>query len=299
MKTFKEFLEESSVDTLDERQGNLRGVPSELISRVISRGQGQDSEMELFKSNAKQKDITQSTKYISGYVQPKDRSSSWRYSNQAEKQAQERRDIYSGVLIKVNGEFVAWAYHYSGNDYSLKLSKKYAKDNGFEDDVRIQRVGDFSNYLNFSEDTVDIYLVKVDDKRKEIRADRIENRRKAPVSGNRQRAIQDFLNKRGDGLVRGVSQDVQQSADALNREISNIISLATTGKEFDSGLVSKLTQELDSKLTSFLDIAYYLNGIQREGKIYDKNWWGGGIKKTHYYDKFLQVVKDLQKEFEE
>lgn len=74
--SFREYLnEQKELDILVEAAGNLKGLPKNIIRKIVSSHDsglgGENSEFKLFKSNAKQSDLTAAVKLVGGFVKQK------------------------------------------------------------------------------------------------------------------------------------------------------------------------------------------------------------------------------------
>jgi hypothetical protein len=107
MLTFQDFLNEGA--------GSLAGMPQPFIKALTNwKLGGENSKIELYKTSAKQKDLTSALKHIGGYVKPEDKG---RKTYSPEKEAAARTKEYAGVAIKVDGE---WAFIGEFDEYDNK-----------------------------------------------------------------------------------------------------------------------------------------------------------------------------------
>lgn len=310
--TFKEFLnEEKELEKLVEAAGNLKGLPKNIVKSIV-RGYdgglgGENSEFKLFKSNAKQSDLTAAIKLVGGFVKPEDRGS--RSYSKAELEAKANKGAHAGVLVKINGE---WVYYAAFQEYNGKYNLISAK--GYEQKEEPRKIGgrirydttyeltatDLSKFIDFKEDKVDIYLVTADVERELKRQERREvqnaindvNR----ITPERKKAIIEFLKKRSNGIIDELTADIKESTDKLNAYIASSVNRAITGEEKDiSGDFKKITDEINIKLQRINSLGYHIASMTKEGKIKDTHW-GGGSEDSYHYKTFKSLVDAYEKE---
>jgi hypothetical protein len=155
---------------------------------------------------------------------------------------------------------------------------------------------DLSDYINFKEDKVDIYLVTADVERELKRQERAEVRGAIndvkKITPERKKAIVEFLKKRSGGVINDLVSDIQASTDNLNKIIESSINRAINGEEKDyTGDFKKITDELYTKLGKINSLGYYIAGIVKEGRIKD-SW---RKLDTYYYKSFKELVSEFEK----
>lgn len=309
MKAFREWMrEQKEIDILVEAAGNLQGLPKKLIKAIINKDNnagygGENSEIKLFKKDAKQSDLTAACKLTGGFVKPGEEG--YRTKSRAELEAEANRKAHAGVLVKINGE---WAFYaglsYFSNKYNLISDKgRVVKDTYYTSKGRRYpsetdelTATDLSDYINFKEDEVDIYLVTADVERELKRQERAEVRgainNVKQITPERKKAIVEFLKKRSGGVINDLVSDIQTSTDNLNKIIENSINRAINGEEKDyTGDFKKITDELYTKLGKINSLGYYIAGIAKEGKIKD-SW--GQKEETYDYKRFKELIKEFE-----
>ena len=309
MISFKEYLrEKEELETLIESAGNLKGLPKEIIKAIVDTDSymgngGKNSELVLFKKDAKQSDLTAACKYVGGFVKPGEEG--YRSKSKAELEAEARKSANAGVLVKIN-DVVAFYAGY--DDYTKKFKlisdRGYIRKDGSIFDPKgsyrytegVLTATDLSKYINFKEDKVDIYLVTADVERELKRQERAEVRgaindvRK--ITPERKKAIVEFLKKRSGGVINDLVSDIQTSTDNLNKIIESSINRAMNGEEKDyTGDFKKITDELYNKLGKINKLGYYIASMVKEGTI------KGGYKKEDSYN--YKTFKELVSAFEE
>lgn len=198
----------------------------------------------MFKKDAKQSDLTAACKLTGGFVKPGEEG--YRTKSRAELEAEANRKAHAGVLVKINGE---WAFYaglsYFSNKYNLISDKgrvvkdTYYTSNGrrYPSETDELTATDLSDYINFKEDEVDIYLVTADVERELKRQERAEVRgainNVKQITPERKKAIVEFLKKRSGGVINDLVSDIQISTDNLNKIIENSINRAINGEEKD------------------------------------------------------------------
>lgn len=306
---FKEYLrEKEELETLVEAAGNLKGLPKAIIKSIVSHDRnegygGENSEIKLFKKDAKQSDLTAACKLTGGFVKPGEEG--YRSKSRAELEAEANSKAHAGVLVKINGE---WAFYarlaYFSNKYNLISDKgrvekeTYYTSRGrrFPTETDELTATDLSDYINFKEDKVDIYLVTADVEREMKRQERAEVRNAIndvrKITPERKKAIVEFLKKRSGGVINDLVSDIQTSTDNLNRIIESSINRAISGEEKDyTGDFKKVTDELYTKLGKINSLGYYIAGMVKEGKIKD-SW---RKEDTYYYKSFKELVSEFEK----
>ena len=136
MKTFREFMnEKNELEALVEAAGNLKGLPKEIISSIVRQDRnegygGENSEIKLFKKDAKQSDLTAACKLVGGFVKPGEVG--YRNKSKAELEAEANSKAHAGVLVKINDE---WAFYarlsYFSNKYNLISDKGRVSKNTY------------------------------------------------------------------------------------------------------------------------------------------------------------------------
>lgn len=98
---FRDWLNDKKIEeqALIESAGNLKGLPKTFIKRIVGGYNtglgGANSELKLFKANAKQKDLTAATKLVGGFVKKSDIGT--RNYSKAELEAKANKDA---LLLK-------------------------------------------------------------------------------------------------------------------------------------------------------------------------------------------------------
>ena len=309
MISFKEYLrEKEELEALVESSGNLKGLPKAIIKSIVGNDRnegygGANSEIKLFKKDAKQSDLTSACKLTGGFVKPGEEG--YRNKSRAELEAEANSKGHAGVLVKINGDWVFYArLAYYSNKYNLisdkgRVTKEtyYTSRGGrFPSETDELTASDLSDYINFKEDKVDIYLVTSDVERELKRRERAEVRGAINavkgITPERKKAIVEFLKKRSGGIVNDLVSDIQISADNLNKIIESSINRAITGEEKDyTGDFKKITNELHTKLEKINTIGYFIAGMVKEGRIKD-NW--GQKDDTYNYKRFKELVSEFE-----
>lgn len=307
---FIKWIEDN--EKLIEAAGNLKGLPKNIVKSIVGGYNGglggENSEFKLFKSNAKQSDLTAATRLVGGFVKPEDKGS--RSYSKAELEAKANKDAHAGVLVKINGE---WAHYAAFQDYNGKYTLTNTTD--YERKETSYRSGgktrytttadltatDLSKFIDFKEDTVDIYLVTSDverelkrQERKEVR-DSINDVKK--VTPERKKAITEFLKKRSNGIIEELTADIKESTNKLNEYVESSINRAVLGKETDVNLgnFQGIMTELDKKLKRINSLGYHIAKIAQEGKIKDTGW-STGVEDSYHYKTFKSLVDAYDKE---
>lgn len=310
MGLFNEWMnEQKELESLIESAGNLKGLPKNIIKRIVSRGDaangfgGENSEIKLFKKDAKQSDLTAACKLTGGFVKPGDEG--YRSKSRAELEAEANSKAHAGVLVKINDEWAFYAALTYNNKYNLVSSNGIVNKDSYYT-VRGRRyptetdeltAGDLSDFINFKEDKVDIYLVTSDVERELKRQERAAVRGAIndvkKITPERKKAIVEFLKKRSGGVINELVSDIQTSTDSLNKIIESSINRAINGEEKDyTGDFKKITDELYTKLGKINSLGYHIAGIVKEGRIKD-NW--GQKEDTYYYKSFKNLISEFEK----
>lgn len=261
---------------------------------------GENSEFKLFKSNAKQSDLTAAVKLVGGFVKPEDRGS--RSYSKAELEAKANKDAHAGVLVKINGEWAFYAAMSYNNKYNLVSGKGYSRKETYytsrgrryPTETEELTASDLSDFINFKEDTIDIYLVTSDVEREFKRQERREVKNAINddkrITPERKKAIIEFLKKRSGGIIEELTADIKESTDKLNSYIASSVNRAITGEEKDiSGDFKKITDELNVKLQRINSLGYHIASIVQEGKIKDSGW-STGPEDSYHYKTFKSLV---------
>ena len=251
--TFKDFLVEDA--------GNLKSIPTKLLKQLTSSYRtlaGRDSDIELWKSNVKQKDVTAITKKVAGYVKDSDRG--YRTSSSEEKKAKQFKNKYAGALLKINGE---WTHYISWEEYSgyylLKADGNYetvtkhrsAARRSWAYQANDLKPNDIGEKIDFKENNVDIYLVTVDQKRVEKRKERSELHKTPAVSKEQIAARIKYMKKKTSDVSKSLVSRLNKTLESLNSKVKKSIDNAVDGnyeptdisKELST--ISELKRDLD------------------------------------------------------
>ena len=310
--TFREYLaEEKQLEQLVESAGNLKGLPKNIVKRIVNSADsglgGENSEFKLFKTNAKQSDLTSAVKLVNGFVKPEDRGS--RSYSRAELEAKANKDAHAGVLVKINGEWAFYAAMTYNNKYNLISDKGYSKKDSyytsrgrkFPTETEELTATDLGSFIDFKEDTVDIFLVTADVERELKRQERREVRDSIndvkKITPERKKAIIEFLKKRSGGIIEELTSDIKKSTDKLNSYIESSINRAVNGNETEVALgnFQEVMVELDKKLKRINSLGYHIVSMVKEGKIKD-NHWSRGSEDSYDYKTFKSLVDAYEKE---
>lgn len=309
---------------IDEAAGSLAGIPKVLVRTITSNTHGgyggENSKIELYKANAKQKDLTAAAKMTGGYVSPSDRSSSWssRLST-AERQALETKKLYAGVLAKVNGEwafYIAYEDYYTGNnkyrlysaegDVGIKTREKisgtgkydsriakYIEPKYYEYTRRELSASDIGDVVDFNNNKVDVYLVTADMERLAKREQRQADREgiKNYVTPEKKNATIKFLNSRTNDLISSMKQDIQDSANSINIKVKSSIDSIMNGSEFKKIDIKDELDKLNTKISEFNTLNFYLMNMMQTG-MFEKNW-KNNTNKTYAYKKFMEIANKI------
>lgn len=156
---------------------------------------------------------------------------------------------------------------------------------------------DLSSFINFKEDTVDIYLVTSDVERELKRQERRENITSiSKITPERKKAIVEFLKKRSNGIIEELTADIKESTDKLNKYIAASVDRAINGSDVILGLgnFQEVMVELDKKLKRINSLGYHIAGISKEGKIKDTGW--SGTEDSYHYKTFKSLMDEYEKE---
>lgn len=306
---FRNYLEEQE---LLESAGNLKGMPTKFIKELTKTYDGlagKDSEVQLWKKNAKQRDVTAATRMCGGWVKPGDRG--YRRYSKEELQAKANKENFAGVVIKINGE---WAFMASweevgqdggnfkiidaaGKAETVKRYKQsirgYGKDRHMEYwnyDSQYLKASEISDIIDFKDDIVDVYVVTTDPNRILKRQERAADKVIAKVSPTKKKAIVKFLDSKSGGIISQADERLQALAKKISDGVSGIISSAIQGKE-KSIDTKKLTDQLTKEIESANSLAYYIRDIVKTGNIKETSWGNNGD--TWAYKKFKELVKQM------
>lgn len=308
MGKFSNWLRENNeIEMLIEGAGNLKGLPKKIIKYIVSGTNGgyggENSEFKLFKSNAKQSDLTAAIKLVGGFVKPSDRGT-YRYSK-AELEAQANNKAHAGVVVKINGEWAFYAALTYNNKFNLISNSGYvyketyytSKGRRHPAETDELTASDLSNYINFKEDDVDIYLVTADAERELKRQERREVKDSIntalKITPERKKALIKFLNTKSNGIIEELIQDINKSTDKINMVIQSSINQAINGVERDNSLkFNEITEELRKKLEKINSLGYQITTIVNQGVIKDKSF----KTDTYSYKRFKELINDIEKE---
>jgi len=303
---------------LYEGAGNLKGFPNSFIKTLVGKGDydfnggaGENSEIELFKKNAKRIDVTKAAKMVAGYTP----SSEQGYSSKSPTNldAIKNKDKYAAVAIKVNGEWSFLAAYDSEGDGNNKFkiissdgvvtkpairkqqirnSRKHSYRTIINKyDRRYVKASEIPDIIDFSQD-VEIYLVTKDLSRKNKQKQRKDLKTIPSVSPEKRRAIIKFLQKKSGGIINVLKEEIQKDTDNINKYISETIERATSGKPRSVDMdFQSLIQEIEKKIKEINTIGRYIEEIIKDGYI--KLWSGDD---SYTYRRFKEVIKDLEKE---
>jgi len=303
---FKAFLKEQE---LIESAGNLKGLPKafikELVTSYNSLG-GKDSTLQLFKKNAKQKDVTAAAKKCGGWIKPGERG--YRHLSSVEIQAKADKENYAGVVIKVDGEWAFMAeydeYTQDGGNYRIIVSDgsiatvKRNKNHGKikrrvydQFDSQYLKANEISDIIDFDQE-VDVYLVTTDANRILKRQERAADRAVPKISATRKKAIVKFLETKYDGMISQANTRLQELTQKISKQVNSIISNAIQGKEKTIN-AKELTDSLTKEINNANSLAYYVSNMVKTGSIKDKKW-DGTAEDTWAYKKFKELSKEMQ-----
>ena len=311
MVTFRDFIQN---EPLVEGAGSLSGLPKSFIKAIVTSYEGnyggENSKFELFKKDAKQKDVTAAAKMTGGYVAPDKKSSSYsRHSSSAEKEAEKNKKLYAGVIIKMDDEYsfmVSYQdYTEAGGNFKLTAAdgsaatkkrsekKNYGSRNYYEFDSKYLKATEISDFIDFDNSTVDVYLVTADqerlakrDERSSVKKDTADSIKNSP---EKKAALIKFLDKKAGGMLSDYEEAMNTKVKELADNVSNIFKEAAKG-EYTSTDVSKLMEPLIAQLKHASSLAYSINSVVKDGTIQDR--WDKD-KKTWAYDSFMKLVKDI------
>jgi hypothetical protein len=268
MKTFKQFLYEGA--------GNLTGLPPAFVKRITKYKQaGENSNIILYKAKAKQADLVKATK-----------------------QVEETKD-YSAVLVKVNGEwsFLADADGIGSGNKKFRLitaddtyvTQTYWRSKigayGIRSGLTPTELGDV---VDFDKNTVDIYIVSVDEERLSKQANRRQTKAVEPVSPAKKEAIKKFLDKKSGGLLTSIK-------DELNSSVEKLMSILDSESASKDEEFNKILDNMKETYANYNSLLYYVNSISNEGVIKDDFIHWHGSKNTTMYKLFLELIDKLKK----
>ena len=307
---FKNFLQEQE---LIESAGNLKGLPTKFIKELVTSQNslgGKDSTLELFKKNAKRKDVTAAAKKCGGWVKPGEKG--YTSYSVAELRAKADKENYAGVVIKVNGEWAFMAeydeYTQNGGNYKIMVadgSMATVKRNthytmGYGKNKRVVyntfdsqylKATEISDIIDFDQE-VDVYIVTTDVNRLLKRQERAARKAVPKVSSTKKKAIIKFLETKSNGIISQVDNRLQELSQKVSKQISSILTNAIQGKESTVN-TKKLTDALTKEIDSAKSLAYYISDMVKTGSIKDTEW-SGTTKDTWAYKKFKEISKEIQ-----
>ncbi len=289
-----------------EDAGNLKGMPSlfvkELVKGYDSGLGGRNSKIEVFKTNAKQKDVTAATRKVGGWVSSSDKGYS-RYSRK-ELEAQANKEAYAGVAIKIDGE---WAFLAQWDDYGDGAAKfklltdkgnatvsrwnkggKYRKGNAY--DSPWLKASEISEYIDFKESNVEVYLVTADADRLEKRQERKLAGQMPKISKERKVALQKFLEKKANGLLDELKQGVDLEVDKLINYVDRMFIDSINGKDSEQPY-EKILDSIKDRIKDASNLSYHFKRIVKEGTIKD-NYRNDF---SYNYKKFKEIVDEIDK----
>ena len=307
---FRNFLEGQE---LIESAGNLKGLPNKFIKKLVTNHNslaGKGSTLQLFKKNAKQKDVTSAAKKCGGWVKPSERG--YRSYSKAELQAQADKENYAGVVIKVDGEWAFMAeydeFGHNGGHYKITVSDgsmatvkrrdsriigRGARRRKLYDefDSEYLKATEISGIIDFEQE-VDVYIVTTDAdrilKRQEREADKVVPK----VSSAKKKAIVKFLENKSNGIIAKSDARLQELTQKISKQVSSILTNAIQGKVKEIN-TQALLDSLNKEISSANSLASYISGMVKTGNIKDKSW-NGTADDTWAYKKFKELSKEMQ-----
>lgn len=286
MISFKEFC------NMNEGAGSLAGLPKEFIKQITSKNNrgGENSKIELYKKNAKQKDLTTAVKTVS------------------EANLGQDNYKYAGVLVKVND---IWSFYAEYEDYSKKfflLSPEGYKTKRASDEYKTRGLGnkvkaqnrsfdtkelsatDLSDFINFGDDTVDIYLVTADTERINKNASRRDAKQVDNISPEKKAALQQFLTKQAGESFIYVKTILADKAKELTDSLHKDINPETMTFNINSAeaAIAKFSKDTAGILQDYRRVANNMSDIIKDGKV--KSW---DSKDTYNYDYFKKSIEKL------
>lgn len=290
---------------------DLTKLPSAFSLELTrwNKNAGDHSQIELYKANAKQRDITSASRYIGGYVPQADRSSRFaRRASQMERIASEREKEYAGAVIEIDGSFaylVSWdSYTDEGGNYSLyKADGKYETVSRWshrqfgsnKHQNRNLTATEISRFIDFDKE-VNVYLVRNDAHRVELRAQRIESRDIGDKNiPSKRKALVKFMAKKSEGANIKLQESLLEEVSELQNKISDMFKNASRGDYVDDGKgIDQILKDINSKYREASSIAYNLNDVVNEGTIFEN--YGNG--KTGSYNRYMAHMDSLNKDKE-
>lgn len=293
MLTFQDFLNEGA--------GSLAGMPQPFIKALTNwKLGGENSKIELYKTSAKQKDLTSALKHIGGYVKPEDKGR--KTYSPAEKEAAARTKEYAGVAIKVDGE---WAFIGEFDEYDNKYrllspegykskedyKSSTARHKGYKYTRSTLTATELSDFINFTDSKVDVYLVTVDKNRIEKQAERGEAKAgQDSMKDVKDTAIIKFLNNKSGGLIDSLSKTIEDQTSELVKTLQDTLTFKA-GESINikaaKDELAKFERDIGKILDDYNALIYHSNDIVKSGKISDK--WRDS-KKTYSYERFKDIV---------
>lgn len=286
MLSFKEFC------NVNEGAGSLAGLPKEFIKQITSRRNrgGENSEIELYKKNAKQKDLTAAVKIVS------------------EANSNSNNYKYAGVLVKVND---VWSFYAEYEEYAKKFflispegyKAKKTTSTRYKQGSKpiIDRfnttelsAADLSIFINFSDDIVDIYLVTADVERLNKIAARNNAKKLDNISPEKKAALQKFLNKQAGEALSYAKTTLTDKAKELTDSLQQNINPETMTFNIKAAeaAIAKFNDDTYNLLRDYKTVVNRINDII----TYDSNIKINNSKyNTIRYDGFKNAVNNLSK----
>lgn len=296
-------------DTLEERQGNLRGLPRGILGRVTGSFKlaGQNSKIELYKANAKQRDLTQAQRAVGGAWERRwgDRYSRWKSSDvkDKEREVEQFKDAHQGVVVQIND---AWAFfaEYSPYESGNKVYRLYNASGGNPKwnynavNTDFMSQNELSDYINFHEDKVDVYLVTTDPERIKIRDKRASNRGDYTdsLNTNRIEAVKKFVKSRYKDLEKASNEYLNIVASNIGSLIADMVKPETSDEE-----ILNITKKIDREIENISDLIYNIrkikglsNGVIRGGNTSSRHIPHTGSM-PYNIKRFQDYIKDMKK----
>jgi len=304
MKSFSEYM------TLQEGAGNLKGIPKKFKDIITGKSRrlgdnngmgGENSEIVLFKANAKQRDLTAATKKVGGFVKPSDRGN-YRQTKQ-ELQAIADKDGNAGVLVKINDEWAYLAqwteYVEGGGNFALTSNEKSITVKRYNGSGRYRssyesaylKASELSDVIDFKEDKVDIYLVTADMQRALKREERKAARGETNgISKEKKAALIKFLEGKSDGVISEIKDNIDIQVNKINKVISNKVNKALKGEDVESiGSLDNIIDDLKKNLKYIDSMSYHIKSILKRGEIKDYT-----KEDSYNYRNFKELTKQIK-----
>mgnify|MGYP003590425058 CR=1 FL=1 len=310
--SFLNYLKENESEII-EAAGALSGLPKHWIDEITNKSNngGENSEIILYKANAKVKDLTDACKMVGGFVASSDRGR--RSYSRAEIKAQADKEANAAVLVKVNSE---WAFLAKWSDWTGEGNKKFElftiEGSKTVRDTWVNRTRYGTTYndynrkhfsgaelidiINFSENKIDVYLITADVERIAKRQERetVNFVDKKAISPEKRKAIIQFLDKKADGLITVMKKEVEESFAKINLYVETTVKKAVTGADIKTEVnFDEEVKKLKAKLSEINTIGYYVADIIKDGGIKDSYY---NDRKSYSYTKFLEIVKTFSEE---